>query len=283
MAHTRTQKKNRLTARNADRHLLYEASVQVVAADINFVRRVYRNARASDPLRMREDFCGTAMLATEWAKINRNHEAWGVDLDPEVLEWAREHRFEAMGDAARRMHLIEGAVTTARLPPVDIVVAFNFSYCIFKQRAALRAYFESVLAGLDKDGILVLDLFGGTDSFGTLEEDRYISGDRGPDGRTIPPFTYEWEHARFNPITNELLCHIHFKFKDGTRMRNAFTYDWRLWTIPELRELLEEAGFSASLVYTHGWDEDEESDGIYRKKTSFKNEESWLAYIVGVK
>jgi hypothetical protein len=56
-----------------------------------------------------------------------------------------------------------------------------------------------------------------------------------------------------------------------------------LWTIPELRELLEEAGFSDSLVYTHGWDEDEESDGVYRQRKCFENEESWLGYIVGVR
>ncbi len=26
-------------------------------------------------------------------------------------------------------------------------------------------------------------------------------------------------------------------------LRRAFRYDWRLWTIPELAEMLEEAGF----------------------------------------
>lgn len=28
-------------------------------------------------------------------------------------------------------------------------------------------------------------------------------------------------------------------------LRRAFRYDWRLWTIPELAEMLEEAGFDS--------------------------------------
>lgn len=283
MAASSTKKKRRLTARNADRHVLYEAAVQVVEADIEFLRRAYRKVRGKKPTRLREDFCGTAKLATEWVKLNRANEAWGVDLDPEVLDWARTRRLAPMGDAASRVHLFEDDVMTAKLPPVDITAAFNFSYSIFKQREPLRQYFESVLAGLDTEGVFVLDMFGGTDSFGTLDEDRVISGERGPDGKKIPKFTYEWEHAKFNPVTNEILCHIHFRFRDGSRVKKAFTYDWRLWTIPELCELLAEAGFSESHVYTHGWDEDAESDGVYRKKTRFENEKSWLAYIVAAK
>ena len=51
-------------------------------------------------------------------------------------------------------------------------------------------------------------------------------------------------------------CHIHFKFPDGSRIKNAFSYDWRLWTLPEVQELLAEAGFDRITVYWQGTDEE---------------------------
>ena len=81
-----------------------------------------------------------------------------------------------------------------------------------------------------------------------LEEEREISDD----------LTYLWEQETYNPINHETLCHISFDFSDGSSMTRAFTYDWRLWSIPELREILEEAGFSRTAVY---WEEvDDEGD-----------------------
>jgi len=87
-----------------------------------------------------------------------------------------------------------------------------------------------------------------------------------------------WEHARYNPIANEILCHIHFRFRDGSEIREAFTYDWRLWTIPEIRECLLEAGFRDTQVWWDPTDEDE-----YRLSESEENQPGWLVYIVGVK
>ena len=55
-----------------------------------------------------------------------------------------------------------------------------------------------------------------------------------------------------------MVNHIHFEFTNGSRLKRAFTYEWRLWTLPEIRELLGEAGFSRSTVY---W-EDRDADGV---------------------
>jgi hypothetical protein len=53
-------------------------------------------------------------------------------------------------------------------------------------------------------------------------------------------------------------CHIGFRLR-GSRgaappptppaLRRAFSYHWRLWTVPECREMLHAAGFDA----THVW------------------------------
>ncbi len=56
-------------------------------------------------------------------------------------------------------------------------------------------------------------------------------------------------------------CFIHFELPDGSRMDKAFRYEWRLWTIPEIREILQEAGFSKVTVYLEGDDDEEDEDG----------------------
>ena len=67
------------------------------------------------------------------------------------------------------------------------------------------------------------------------------------------------------------------------KLRKAFTYDWRLWTLPEIQELLREAGFASTEVYVDGWDEEtEEGDGIYRRRTVLENQAAWVAYVVGL-
>lgn len=128
--------------------------------------------------------------------------------------------------------------------------------------------------------MLIMDMFGGTECQDELEEETEIDE---------VDATYIWEHDSFNPITNEILCHIHFEFPDGSRMDKAFTYDWRLWSLPELKEILEEAGFSKVRIYWEEFvesedDEDElEGTGEFHETTSEENQESWQAYIVAEK
>ena len=92
-----------------------------------------------------------------------------------------------------------------------------------------------------------------------------------------------WDQARYDAITSEILCHIHFEFPDGSKLRRAFSYDWRLWTIREVREVLAEAGFSTSEAYWEGSTPSGEGNGVYTRRESAENEASWLVYVVGVR
>ena len=97
-------------------------------------------------------------------------------------------------------------------------------------------------------------------------------------------FTYIWNQAKYNPVTGEYLCHIEFAFPDGSRMPKAFTYDWRLWTLPELKELLVEAGFHNVTVYWEGWDEKKQkSTGEFSPVTEADADAGWLAYLTAEK
>ena len=97
-------------------------------------------------------------------------------------------------------------------------------------------------------------------------------------------FTYVWDQAKFDPISSHMTCHIHFHFDDGSKMRKAFSYDWRMWTLPEIRELLEEAGFKKSTVYWEGTDEEEEEgNGEFTAAEEGEADPAWIAYIVAEK
>jgi hypothetical protein len=149
-------------------------------------------------------------------------------------------------------------------------VGQNFSYFVFKTREELRGYFRGVRASLASEGMLFLDIFGGWEahSLDTEEKD-------------LDDFTYVWDQVRYDPITHDTRFYIHFEFPDGTRMPRAFTYDWRFWTIPEVREILKEAGFEGTEVYWEGTERDTgDGNGVFRRAERTQNCAGWIAYIV---
>lgn len=243
---------------------LYSISVQDPESEIRFISQKFEELRGRPARTVREDFCGTGKFAAEWVKSADDREAWGVDLDGETLAWGLENLVSAQ-QLDGRVHLIEGNVLDGLGPKVDCSVAFNFSYWCFKRRPQMLEYFKVVRERLVDDGILVLDCFGG------LEGPQDATNRVAHDG-----FTYVWEQTGFNPLTNECNCAIHFEFKDGSRIDRAFTYDWRMWSLPELRDVLEEAGFSKVRIV---WEEEEDS-GDFTEPEVVDNDDLWWTYIV---
>ncbi len=258
----------------ADPHRLYEIAVQSPEAEVDFVDRTYRRLRGRSARWLREDFCGTAAVSCEWVRRHRLNHALGVDLDPEVLAWGRRHNGAALTPGQRqRLEFLEQDVLAVRSRPVDIVLALNFSYWLLRGRQALKDYFEQVRATLAADGIFFLDAYGGYDSYRVMSEERHL-GD--PD---LGPFTYIWDQASYDPVSGRLVCHIHFAFPDGSRLERAFSYDWRLWSLPEIRELLADAGFSRVTVYWQGWDLDGHPDGHFLPVKTGEPDAGWIAYL----
>lgn len=287
MPSSRTRKKSkartRFTAATADRHALYQFAVQDVEAEIDFVDETYHAIRGRRALRLREDFCGTANTSCEWIRRRRNNVAVGLDLDEATLEWGREHNVASLTPAQHnRITLLRRDVLDPgpQARGMDAVLAMNFSYWIFRHRATMRSYFENVRRSLAPGGVFFLDCYGGYESQDLMEEPREIIVPRKKGGGR---FTYVWHQAEYNPINGDMTCHIHFRFPDGTRMRHAFTYHWRLWTLPEIREILHEAGFSRSTVYWEGTDEDGEGDGVFKPSEVGEVCASWIAYVVAEK
>ena len=68
---------------------------------------------------------------------------------------------------------------------------------------------------------------------------------------------------KFNPINNHCTFAIHFK-RDGEKKRKeVFVYDWRMWTMSELRDILIEAGFSKTVAYWEGDDDEGGGNGEF--------------------
>ena len=256
-------------AEQADRHLLYEQSVQNVESEVEFIIDTYKALRGRPPESFREDFCGTAAAACEWIGQGEKQSAIGVDIDAEVLAWGRKNNIAKLQpEQQARLRLHHESVLDVVAEPVDVVGAFNFSYYLFKTRDELREYFRAARRGLKPDGIFFLDAFGGHEAFEEMKEKTKYDN-----------FTYVWDQARYYPITGEMLCHIHFRFPDGSKLKKAFSYDWRLWTLPEIQELLAEAGFGRITVYWEGTDDDGEGDGEFTPDEKGEADAGWIVYI----
>jgi hypothetical protein len=265
----RAAKKSRFTAKTADKHVLYQLSVQAPETEVDFLNAWFTKIRGKKPLSLREDFCGTAILCAAWVKSHRERSATGIDIDRGVLAWGKEHNLGPLNEEQQaRVTLLQQDVRAKVGQKHDIVCAFNFSYWIFKTRDAMVDYFKRVRSGVAKGGLFFLDAYGGWESHEPMQEHRKIKAG----------FTYVWDQNSFDAITHDVTNYIHFEFNDGSKLPKAFRYDWRFWSLPELQEMLREAGFSKVHVY---WDtsNDPEQDA-YRERTRAPNQPGWLAYMI---
>lgn len=258
--------------RTFDKHYYYEKAVQNPSNEVNFLTEKFQELRGKEAFTLREDFCGTAAISCAWANVSPKHKSWGIDLDPDPIEYGKKVHWGKLPTASqKRMKYIEGNVLDSNSPSTDICFAFNFSYFIFKSRKDLLKYFKAVRKNLKPGGVFFLDVFGGPDSQTVMTDVIEHDG-----------FDYFWDCQRFNPITNECLFAIHFK-RDGEKKRkNVFTYDWRMWTMPELRDLMEEAGFKRTVAYWEDDDEDGDGNGEFYPSEKEDNCEAWVTYIAAL-
>jgi SAM-dependent methyltransferase len=261
-----------ITAKNADKYALYGKAVQTPNDDARFLARYFAKVTGR-PLRLlREDFCGTANILSEFVQLHRENRGIGVDLDPEPLAWWRKNTAPKLTESQReRVTLVRDNVNAVHSPKADLIFAFNFSHCIFKTRRELLTYFKNARRSLAPGGLFLADNQGGT-------EVPVVASETWNVGR----FKYTWQVVRYDPITNHILYKIHFVFKDGSRMKDAFVYDWRLWTLPELKELFHEAGFKNIHVL---WEQTHRpsgyGNGVMKRVQNGQLQGAWYAMVVG--
>ncbi|MCP4600986.1 MAG: class I SAM-dependent methyltransferase [Proteobacteria bacterium] len=246
----------------ADPHRLYEISVQNTEITIDFINLAFETEHDKLPLSLREDFCGTAKLCADWVSSDPQRIAVGLDNNASTIAWALRNNVAPLGENADRVEIIKRNVLKGTRRRFDVIAAFNFSYWIFRERDVLKSYLKSVYNGLVPGGVFLADLYGGPDAQYTMEETTKHDG-----------FTYVWDQDTFDPITHHTECHIHFRFPDGSELNKAFSYNWRAWTLPELKDILQEVGFERVDTW---WDGE---DNILRPTESTQNLVSWVSYL----
>ncbi|KAL2918206.1 hypothetical protein HK105_202133 [Polyrhizophydium stewartii] len=189
-----------------------------------------------------EDFCGTAVLADAWAGMHATHEAFGIDIDPAVIAHARAQTLQHAHSA--RVHVSVGNVlepTAAYgVPPVDLIAALNYGVFYHHRRADLVKYLRRCADALNHGGVLIVDCFGGA---------RVSSVEGRLFKRRFSDFTYFFEQKPMDALSSIVHVHLHFRFDDGSWLKNAFTYEFRVYTIREIREAMLEAGFARTFVW----------------------------------
>lgn len=237
---------------NPDRHDLYEQCVQSPAQFIPMLRAM----QGGEPTSLAEDFAGTAALAYLWADTDSNHHAVAVDVDKPTLMRRPDHP-----RVTRVVADVRDPALASTTPPCDICFVGNFSIGELHTRAELVAYLASVRARLNPHGLFVCDTYGGESAYllGEVHRDHLL-----PDGRRV---RYTWEQRDANPLTGMVTNALHFEIDRAgmieLELPDAFVYRWRLWSVPELRDALHEAGFTDITVYDKSPDAQDEDGNVF--------------------
>lgn len=272
-------RKVKTTKTKINRYDYYEASVQTPEEHVKIYDQMYRYARKKEARVLREDFCGTFLISCEWVKSHPNRKAIGLDLDPEPILYGKKNNLSRLSLLQKkRVRVLQQNVLKPTTAQPDIIGVGNFSFNIFKTKPELLAYFKAALKSLHPEGLLALELAGGPGFIKTGREQRTYKT------KKLGRFTYYWDQKKYDPIQAHGLYAIHFKTEQGGWYKDAFVYDWRVWTIPELKEIMLEAGFKKVQVY---WEEADattgEGNGSWVPMESGDNAFSWIAFVVGLK
>jgi SAM-dependent methyltransferase len=241
------------------RHELYQKSVQNPKREVEFYRKIYRMIFKTIPTNFREDFCGTGRLSCEWVKNNVYNTAVGLDLDEETVKWGIENNINNLPSGSERIELI---IQNVLVPfdnnkKFDVICSMNYSHYLLSKRKDLIQYFTNVRANIHK-GLFVIDFFGGSHIY---EEHQHQNQSD----------YYEFRNEQINILNNILVCTLNFKTKDN-KSETLFTYPFRIYSLIELKEALEEAGFNKFKIFIKDVSDDEENTFHEYKEIDYNSE-----------
>ncbi len=244
---------------------LYESCVQNPDLAVKLLRGIH----AASPRILAEDFCGTAALSRAWARAIPGARAIAADIDPAPLKRAKANIAKGRNAASRlsvakRVRILRANVLTsvplAKLR-ADVLFVGNFSIGEIHDRATLVRYLARSRKRLLKGGVFVCDIYAGESAFreGATQREHILA-----DGTRVK---YTWEQRSADPFTARVENALHFRVFKGTELvqdiRDAFVYHWRLWSIPELRDAMLEAGFDRVDVYAQLPDAEDSDGNVY--------------------
>lgn len=220
---------------------LYELCVQSPKHVVDLLRAIH----GEEPMLLGEDFAGSGAVSRAWVGQSDSHRAWCVDRDAEALSRC---------DGVEGISVRVGDVMEERAP-ADAIWVGNFSIGYLHDRASLVAYLKHARSRLGPGGVLVCDTYGGETAYTIGEVHRFhpLPAGHSPDGKGGWRVRYTWEQREANPLTGMVTNALHFRIERAgfidAEIVDAFVYHWRLWSVPELRDAMVEAGFASSAVY----------------------------------
>lgn len=247
-----------------DRYDLYEAAAQSPEQEAKFLRAVH----GASPRALGEDFCGSGAVCRAWVDLDPSLRAVCVDKDDDALDALRAR---ATPEQAARMSVVRADVLHAT-EHVDVLCALNFPVGYWHTRRELVAYLRHARTRLTPGGVFVCDIYGGANAFVCGESDEELRGG----------VRYTWEQREADPTTGRVVNAMHFTLPDGRELRDAFTYDWRLWSIPELRDAMDEAGFASTEVHDRLGDAVDADGNLHvRPVRGDELDDTFVVYVVG--
>jgi hypothetical protein len=247
-----------------NKHDLYELCVQSPKDLVPLLRAIHGH----DPKVLGEDFAGTAALSHLWVE-RAGCSAIAVDFDEETLTRRGEHE-------RITKHLSDVREVS---DPCDLLFVGNFSIGYLHTRAELVEYLTHCHKRLEASGgVFVCDTYGGESAFtlGGVHRAHPMPG-----GKLC---RYTWEQHAADPTTGMVTNLIHFRVERAGviefELEDAFVYEWRLWSIPELRDAMVEAGFRETQVYAKLADAVDDEGNAYVMPVEDGEEELEDSYIV---
>lgn len=271
--------------RSRSRFELYELCVQKPALLVPLLRAMHGGAARV----LAEDFCGTAAVSREWVRRVPGGRAHATDLDAEPLAFA-EHAARGLkvtlvrGDATGRPSRATGAPAARAEAAADVIFVGNFSIGEIHARRVLVRYFKACRDRLAAGGVFVCDTYGGESAFRTGAVQRVHEVPR-----SRLRVRYTWQQRAADPITGRVENALHFRVDDRgeivQELTDAFVYRWRLWSLPELRDAMQEAGFGRVEVYNQVPDAQDGEGNVYVRPVAGPEEleDSYIVCVAGRK
>lgn len=256
-----------------DKHDLYELCVQSTADLVPLIAAIHGGA----PCSLAEDFAGTAALSHAWVESHPHRSAIAVDLDADAL--AKHGQNGCIAKHAADVRTIAD--------PADVLFVGNFSIGYLHTRAELLAYLRHARSRLPTDGAFICDTYGGESTFLTGHVHRPHPIPKSLDGIGGRICRYTWEQRKADPLTGMVTDVIHFRIEDAgvitEEFDDAFVYEWRLWSVPELRDAMMEAGFASTQVYAKLADAVDAEGNAYAEPVTDTDDldDSFIVLVVG--
>lgn len=298
------------------RHALYELCVQSPTHVAGFLHA----AHGGEPAVLGEDFAGTAALSRVWCAARPGRRAVAVDLDAGALAYGNEAA--GVTKIAADVMACDEPADVVWVGNFSIGYWHTRAALVAYLRHVLGRLRRGRAGGEGEEGsrrvgsvsrptpdggsesrptqndrpargLFVCDTYGGESAFatGVVHRDHWIAGDGLP--AALEPHRgkrvrYTWEQRDADPTTGMVTDVLHFMIidADGTiddELDEAFVYRWRLWSVPELRDAMLEAGFASTEVYDKAADAVDDTGTVYVRPLSDGSEleESFIVMVAG--